>query len=87
MRNLFGRSLQTTIIFLIVGGILVLAFGGYLGNASRGLGSSMVGVQTWFATRFAAIQDFLAAPRDIAALRQRNAELESEVPIGPEPPT
>ena len=50
-----------------------------MGNASRGLGSSMVGVQTWFATRFAAIQDFLAAPRDIAALRQRNAELEAEV--------
>ena len=64
---------------MIVGGVLVLAFGGYLGNASRGLGSSLVGVQTWFATRFAAIQDFLAAPRDIAALRQRNAELESEV--------
>lgn len=79
MRDFFGRSLQTTIIFLIVGGILVLAFGGYLGNASRGLGGSLVGVQNWFATRFAAIQDFLAAPRDIAALRQRNAELESEV--------
>jgi rod shape-determining protein MreC len=79
MRTLFGRSLQTTIIFLIVGGILVLAFGGFLGSASRGLGASLVGVQTWFATRFAAIQDFLAAPRDIAALRQRNAELEAEV--------
>jgi len=79
MRNLFGRSLQTTIIFLIVGGILVLAFGGYLGSASRGLGSSLVGVQTWFATRFSAIQDFLAAPRDIIALRQRNSELEQEV--------
>ena len=79
MRNLFGRSLQTTIIFLIVGGILVLAFGGYLGSASRGLGSSLVEVQTWFATRFAAIQEFLAAPRDIVALRQRNSELEAEV--------
>jgi rod shape-determining protein MreC len=79
MRNLFGRYLQTTIIFLIVGGILVLAFGGYLGNASRGLGSSLVGAQTWLATRYAAIQDFLAAPRDIATLRQRNAELEAEV--------
>lgn len=79
MRNIFGRSLQTTIIFLIVGGIIVLAFGGYLGSASRGLGSSLVGVQTWFATRFAAIQDFLAAPRDIATLRQRNTELEAEV--------
>jgi rod shape-determining protein MreC len=79
MRNLFGRYLQTTIIFLIVGGILVLAFGGYLGSASRGLGSSLVGIQTWLATRYTAIQDFLAAPRDIATLRQRNAELESEV--------
>ena len=79
MRNLFGRSLQTTIVFLIVGGILVLAFGGYLGNASRGLGSSLVGVQTWFSIRYTAIQEFLAAPRDIAALRQRNAELEAEV--------
>lgn len=79
MRNLFGRYLQTTIIFLIVGGILVLAFGGYLGNASRGLSSSLVGVQTWLATRYAAIQEFLAAPRDIATLRQRNAELEAEV--------
>jgi len=79
MRNLFGRYLQTTIIFLIVGGILVLAFGGYLGSASRGLGSSLVGIQTWFATRYTAIQDFLAAPRDIVTLRQRNAELEAEV--------
>src|SRR3990172_6307510 len=79
MRNLFGRSLQTTIIFLIVGGILVLAFGGYLGTASRGLSGSLVGIQTWLATRFAAIQDFLAAPRDIVALRQRNSELELEV--------
>jgi rod shape-determining protein MreC len=79
MRSPFSRSLQTTIIFLVVGGILVLAFGGYLGAASRGLGGSLVGVQTWFATRFTAIQDFLAAPRDIVALRQRNAELEQEV--------
>ena len=57
----------------------MLAFGGYLGTASRGLGGSLVGVQTWFATRFAAVQDFLAAPRDIVALRQRNTELELEV--------
>lgn len=79
MRGLLGRSLQTTIIFMIVGGVLVLAFGGYLGRASRGLGSTLVEVQTWFATRYSASQDFLAAPRDIAALRQRNAALEAEV--------
>jgi rod shape-determining protein MreC len=59
--------------------VLVLAFGGYLGSASRGLGSSLISIQTWVATRYSAIQDFLAAPRDITALRQRNAELEAEV--------
>ena len=79
MKNLLGRSLQTTIVFLIVGGILALAFGGYLGTASRGLGSSLVSIQTWVATRYAAIQDFFASPRDITTLRQRNAELEAEV--------
>jgi len=79
MRKVFGRSLETAIIFLVVGGILVLAFGGYLGTASRGIGGSLVGLQTWISTRYTAIQDFLAAPRDIAALRQRNAELEAEV--------
>lgn len=79
MKDIFGRSLQTTIIFLIVGGVLALAFGGYLGSASRGLGGSLVAVQAWFSTRYAAIQDFLAAPRDIAELRERNAELEAEV--------
>lgn len=79
MKNIFGRSLQTTIIFLIVGGILVLAFGGFLGSASRNLGRSLVAVQTWFATRYSAVQDFFAAPSDVATLRQRNAELEAEV--------
>jgi rod shape-determining protein MreC len=79
MNNIFSRSIQTTIIFLIVGGILVLAFGGYLGNVASGLGTSLVDIQTWVATRTSAIQDFLAAPSDITTLRQRNAELEAEV--------
>ena len=79
MKDFFGRSLQTIIIFFVVGGVLVLAFGGYLGSASRGFGGSLVGVQTWLSTRFLAIQGFLAAPSDVAELRQRNTELESEV--------
>jgi len=79
MRDLFGRSLQTIVIFLIVGGILILAFGGYFGSASRGLGRSLVDVQTWFSTRYSALQAFFAAPSDITILRQRNAELEAEV--------
>jgi rod shape-determining protein MreC len=79
MRNLFSRTLQTTIIFLVAGGIVALALGGYFSSASNVFTGSLVNLQTWFSTRFVAVQDFLTAPRDMAALQQRNAELESEV--------
>jgi rod shape-determining protein MreC len=79
MRNLFPRTLQTTIIFLVVGGIMALALGGYFSSASNVFTGSLVNVQTWFSDRFVALQEFLTAPRDMASLRQRNAELEGEV--------
>jgi rod shape-determining protein MreC len=79
MRNLFPRTLQTTIIFLVVGGIMALALGGYFSSASNVFTGSLVNVQTWFSDRFVALQEFLTAPRDIATLRQRNIELEGEV--------
>jgi len=74
-----SRSLQTTIIFLVVGGILVLAFSGALGSASQGFTSVLVDVQTWVSSRFLGFQDFVTAPRDIVTLRNRNAELEAQV--------
>src|SRR5512147_847257 len=79
MRNLFSRTLQTTIIFLIVGGVMALALGGYFSSASNVFTGSLVNLQTWFSARFVAVQDFFTSPRDIASLRQRNAELEGEV--------
>src|SRR5215208_689089 len=79
MRDLFSRTLQTTIIFLIVGGILALALGGYFSSASNVFTGSLINLQSWFSSRFVAVQDFLTAPRDVASLRQRNVELESEV--------
>jgi rod shape-determining protein MreC len=79
MRNIFSRTLQTTIIFLIAGGIVALALGGYFSSASNVFTGSLVNLQTWFSTRFTAVQDFLTAPRDMASLQQRNTELESEV--------
>jgi rod shape-determining protein MreC len=74
-----SRSLQTTIIFLVIGGILVLAFSGALGTASRGFTSVLVDIQTWISSRFLGFQDFVTAPRDIVTLRTRNAELEAQV--------
>ncbi len=79
MKDLFSRSLQTTVIFLIVGGVLILAFGGFFSAASSPLTGGLVTVQEWFATRSEAIQEFLAAPRDLVSLRTRNAELEAQV--------
>lgn len=64
---------------MVVGGILALALGGFFSSASNRFTASLAGVQTWIATRVLAIQDFLTAPRDIASLRERNAELEAEV--------
>jgi rod shape-determining protein MreC len=79
MRNLFPRTLQTTIIFLIVGGIMALALGGYFSSASNVFTGSLVNIQAWFSARYMAVQDFFTSPRDMASLRQRNAELEAEV--------
>lgn len=79
MRNLFSRTLQSTIIFLVVAGILALALGGYFGPASALFTRTLINLQTWFSSRFVAVQDMLTAPRDVASLRERNAELEAEV--------
>lgn len=79
MKNLFSRTLQTTIVFLVVGGIMALALGGYFSGTSNVFALTLVNFQTWISSRFLAVQDFMTAPRDIAALRQRNAELEVEV--------
>jgi rod shape-determining protein MreC len=79
MKDLFSRSLQTTIIFLVVGGILALAFGGYFSSTSNQFTGLLVNVQDWVFTRAQALQDFLTAPRDIASLRARNLELQAEV--------
>jgi rod shape-determining protein MreC len=79
MRNLFPRTLQTTIIFLVVGGIMALALGGYFSSASNVFTGSLVNLQAWFSARYMAVQDFFTSPRDMISLRQRNAELEAEI--------
>ncbi len=79
MKSSFPRSLQTTIIFLVVGGILALALGGYFSPASNLFSASLVSVQTWVSTRYITIRNFFNAPSDILSLQQRNAQLEAEI--------
>ena len=79
MRNFSSRSVQTTILFLLVAGIIALALSGSLGSISGNINIILVNAQSWIFTRFAVIQEFFTVPRDVVALRQRNTELESEV--------
>lgn len=79
MKDFFSRSVQTTILFLLVAGVLALALSGSLGFISNNFNTYLVSAQSWVSTRFVVIQDFLTVPRDVVALRQRNADLEAEV--------
>lgn len=79
MKNLRSRSVQSAILFLVVTGILALALSGYFSPVTNIFGGSLIGLQTWVSTRFLAITDFLTVPRDVAALRQQNAEYVAEI--------
>jgi rod shape-determining protein MreC len=73
------RSFQTAALAILVIGILLLALGGYLTPISRVALSPLISAQTWLASRYLAIRDFMTAPRDIARLTQINDQLEAEV--------
>ncbi len=64
---------------MVVVGILSLALGGYLTPITRFVLNPVVSGQTWLATRFQALRDFITSPSDITRLRQKNAEQEAEI--------
>lgn len=79
MKRLSPNSWQTVVLLLIIGGMLVLALGGYLSPMVRIVLDPLVGIQQWISSRYLAIVEFVTVPRDVAMLRQRNAELENKV--------
>ncbi len=74
-----SRFWQTLILSLLALGLMALALGGYLTPLSRIVLNPLVDAQTWLATRFQAIQNYIEAPQDVTRLMQRNAELEAQV--------
>ena len=58
---------------------MALALGGYFSSASNVFADSLINLQSWFSSRFVALQEFFTAPRDVASLRQQNSELQNEV--------
>lgn len=73
------RTLPTVVLAIVVIGLIVLALGGYLTPLSRAVLDPLISAQTWIATRYQAVQNYIAAPQDMARLRQQNTELEAEV--------
>ena len=73
------RPVQTIILALFVIGLIALALGGYLTPLSRLVLNPVVSAQTWLSVRFQAFRNAIAAPQDLARLRQRNSEMEAEV--------
>ncbi len=73
-----SRFWQSAVLVLVVVGLLFLALSGFLNPALKSALNPLVSVQTWIASRYMAVYEFLTVPRDIASLRQRNAELESQ---------
>jgi rod shape-determining protein MreC len=74
-----NRTFQTIVVLIISISLIILALGGYLTPLSRVILNPIVSAQGWLATRFQAIQSLIDSPTDIAALRQRNLELETEI--------
>ena len=64
---------------LVAVGLVALALGGYFNPVTNWFTRITVSAQTWVSGRYLAVVDFLTVPRDVASLRQRNAELEAEV--------
>lgn len=79
MKKFLSGIGPTIILALIVVGLILLALSGYLGPAMRVALNPIVGAQSWISSRYMAVYEFLTVPRDVASLRQRNAELENQV--------
>jgi rod shape-determining protein MreC len=56
-----------------------MALGGYFNPVSSWFQRLVIDTQTWFSNRYLALVDFLTVPRDLATMRQRNAELEADL--------
>lgn len=79
MNNPIPRSLKTGITILIISGILLLALSGALNPVIENTLKPLIDVQSWVSIRFTAIRDFLTVPRDVASLRQLNAQQQVEI--------
>lgn len=73
------RLWQTIIVVFVIGGVVLLALAGYLGPAMKFATDPLLTAQQWLSSRYQTFAEFFTVPRDVAAVRQRNTELENQV--------
>ncbi|MBI4768928.1 MAG: rod shape-determining protein MreC [Chloroflexi bacterium] len=74
-----SRTLLAGFLLLVALGLVGLNATGMLDPLKSGALRPLAVVEGWVSSRFTAVYDFFTAPRDMQALRQRNAELELQV--------
>jgi len=79
MNKISARTWQTLTVILVIIGVLVMALSGSMGRLVGKALDPLVGVQSWFATRFQVMVEFFTVPTDINSLRTENSTLKNEV--------
>lgn len=72
-------NLRSAALGLAVVGLIGLALAGYLNPLMRVSINPLVSVQSWISVRYMAVYEFFTVPRDVASLRQQNAELSAQI--------
>jgi rod shape-determining protein MreC len=79
MKRISPRIWQLGIVSLVIVGVVILALGGFFQPVIRTVSIPLVSAQRWFNTRYMAVYEFVTFPRDMASIRDRNAELEAQI--------
>ncbi len=75
------KNVQIIIFLLIATGVVLLALAGFIQPIIGTATNPVIQLQSYVSTRVQAVVDFFTVPRDLASLRTRNAELESEISL------
>jgi len=79
MKDTNPSKWQNIALGLIVGGVILLALGGFLSPILNIAMNPVLSIQEWISTRYSALYQVFTRDQDAAALRQRNAVLEQQV--------
>ena len=79
MRFKNSHTLRTAVTGLVIVGVILLAFSGFLRPIFGVVMDPFVKVQGWLSNQFIAVYDFFTLPRDVTDLMAQNSELKNEV--------